>query len=422
MVALDRTNVVPFLTAHDADQQTEAALAAHRKVLEGTGAGADMLGWRTMLLERDQALESRVLDVAAEIREEADVLLCIGIGGSYLGARAVMQATAPPFGRPAGPEVIFAGHHLSPRYHEALLEALAGRRVYVNVISKSGTTLEPALALRLVRQALGSHLPSSRVIATTDARRGVLHDMARDEGYRTFEVPDDVGGRFSVLTPVGLLPIAVAGVDIRRLMVGAASAADGATRADATHPAVAYAADRHSLHDAGFTTEVLAVLDPALAGFAAWWQQLFGESEGKQGVGLFPVPALYTSDLHSLGQYMQEGRRNLVETFLVVDGEPAGPRIRVQDGDPDQLNYLAGRSMGEINRIACEATAAAHAAGGVPNWTFHLDRLDAESLGMMIYTFEHAVAVIGYLLGVDPFDQPGVEAYKSRMFERLGRP
>jgi glucose-6-phosphate isomerase len=423
VITLDRSRVTPFLKAANADEASDRALEAHRRVLDASGAGGDMLGWRTMLLRPDLQLVQRIQEVAAEIRAEGDVLLCIGIGGSYLGAQAVIDALTPQFGRRDGPEVVFAGHHLSPAYHAELLESLAGRRVYVNVISKSGTTLEPALAFRFARRFLldtGADA-TRRIIATTDERKGVLHDVSEARGYRTFVVPDDVGGRFSVLTPVGLLPIAAGGVDTSQLVEGAARAADDATRADSGHPALAYASDRAQLHADGFDTEILAVMEPRLRSFGSWWQQLFGESEGKNGRGLFPTVAQYTTDLHSLGQYVQEGPRNLVETFLLADGGPTGPVVEAEPGDPDQLNYLAGRSMMEINRVAFEATAAAHAEGGVPNWTFTLGALDSRTLGEAIYMFEHAVAVSAYLLGVNPFDQPGVEAYKVKMFDLLGR-
>jgi glucose-6-phosphate isomerase len=420
VITLDRSLVQPFLDGEDAERARVAALDAHRTVVEGTGAGEDMLGWRRLLLEPDHALIERVASVAEEIRRNADVLLCIGIGGSYLGAQAVMDALVPPFGIRDGPEVLFAGHHLGASYHTALLEHLRGRRVYVNVISKSGTTLEPALAFRLVRQALD--LPPERVIATTDANRGVLHDMAEAGGYRAFEVPDDVGGRFSVLTPVGLLPIAASGIDIRALIDGAADAAHRATHADGDHVALAYAADRSALRKAGYSTEVLAVVEPRLRSFGAWWQQLFGESEGKQGRGLLPVVVQYTTDLHSLGQYVQEGPRSLIETFLAVDAGDTGPVVYAEPGDADGLDYLAGRSMSAVNEVAHAATARAHADGGVPNSSMRLEALDAGALGEAIYTFEHACAVSAYMLGVNPFDQPGVEAYKSRMFDLLGRP
>ena len=381
-----------------------------------------MLGWRDMLLAPDDALLERVAEIADEIRERADVLLCIGIGGSYLGAEAVMQALTPHFDR-SGPEILFAGHHLSPAYHEQLFDYLDDKSVYVNVISKSGTTLEPALAFRFARQLLERFDDADRrIIATTDGARGTLHDLAVERGYRRFVIPDSVGGRFSVLTPVGLLPIAAAGIDVRSLFYGAAAEARRMTDADAGHPALQYAGDRFLFHEQGFATEVMAVMDASLRGIGAWWQQLFGESEGKEGKGLFPVVLQYTTDLHSVGQYVQQGQRTMVESFLRIDDADAGPTVGTIDGNPDGLNYLDGKPYGFINEQAWDATAEAHAEGGVPNWTVTLPRLDADTLGALIYFYEHAVAVGGTLLDVDPFNQPGVENYKQKMFSRLGRP
>ncbi|MEM6287544.1 MAG: glucose-6-phosphate isomerase [Bacteroidota bacterium] len=424
-LALDRSRVLPFLDRLDVDRDALDArvMEAHRRVLGGETESPEMLGWRDMLLEPDDALLASVAETAAEIRERADVLLCIGIGGSYLGAEAVMQALVPPFSG-AGPEVLFAGHHLGPDYHERLFDYLDGKSVYVNVISKSGTTLEPALAFRLARTFLEARFDDAdrRIVATTDASRGTLHDFAVEKGYRRYVVPDGVGGRFSVLTPVGLLPIAASGVDVRSLYYGAVSGARKVTEADAGHPALQYAGDRFAFHEAGYTTEVLAVMDPALKGIGAWWQQLFGESEGKDGKGLFPVVLQYTTDLHSVGQYVQQGKRTLVETFLRLDDAEAGLSISEEAGDPDGLNYLAGRPYGFANEKAYQGTAEAHAEGGVPNWTLTLPRLDAEAVGRLIHFYEHAVAVSGTLLGVDPFTQPGVETYKQKMFSLLGRP
>lgn len=381
-----------------------------------------MLGWRSMLLDPDDALIESVQQTADEIRERADVLVCVGIGGSYLGAEAVNQALAPYFSAD-GPEVLFAGHHLSPSYQEQLLQHLDGRSVYVNVISKSGTTLEPALAFRFLRRFLEDRFEdaSRRVIATTDAEKGVLRDLADEKGYRSYVVPDGVGGRFSVLTPVGLLPIAAAGHDVRSLFYGAVGAARTLTEADASHPALAYAGDRFAFHEAGYVVELMSTMEPKLRGFGFWWQQLFGESEGKEGKGLFPVTLQYTTDLHSVGQYVQEGKRLFVESFLRLDDASLGLAPDKEDGNPDQLNDLAGTPYGTANRAAWEGTAEAHREGGVPNWTWTLPRIDADALGEAIYTFEHAVAVSGTMLGVNPFDQPGVEAYKKKMFALLGR-
>ena len=420
-LALDRTHALDALP--DRPALDDHVAEAHRRVLDGETESPEMLGWRRMLLDPDDALLESVAETAAEVRDRADVLLCIGIGGSYLGAEAVMQALATPF-QSDGPEILFAGHHLGPAYHERLLGYLDGKSVYVNVISKSGTTLEPALAFRFARRFVEGRFDDAdrRIIATTDGARGALHDLAVEKGYRRYVVPDGVGGRFSVLTPVGLLPIAASGVDVRSLFYGAVAGAREVTDAGTDHPALQYAGDRFAFHEAGYTTEVMAVMDPALRGIGAWWQQLFGESEGKDGKGLFPVVLQYTTDLHSVGQYVQQGQRTLVETFLRVDDAGAGLEVAEQDDNGDGLNYLAGKTYGEINEKAYAATAEAHAEGGVPNWTVTLPRLDAESVGRLVHFYEHAVSVSGTLLGVDPFNQPGVENYKQKMFSLLGRP
>ncbi len=419
-LSLDRSRVLPFLT--DRDALDADVMAAHARVLDGETRSPDMLGWRQMLLNPDDALIESVQQVADEVRERADVLVCVGIGGSYLGAEAVNQALAPYFGGD-GPEVIFAGHHLSPSYHEELMAHLDGRSVYVNVISKSGTTLEPAMAFRFLRRFLEERFDDAarRVIATTDGASGVLRTLADEKGYRTYVVPDDVGGRFSVLTPVGLLPIAAAGHDIRSLFYGAVGAARGLTEAGADHPALAYAGDRFAFHEAGYSVELMSVMEAKLRGFGYWWQQLYGESEGKEGKGLFPVTLQYTTDLHSVGQYVQEGKRLFVESFLRLDDDKAGLTLDEEPGSADGLNDLAGTSYGTANKAAWEGTAEAHREGDVPSWTWTLPRIDADALGEAIYAFEHAVAVSGTLLGVNPFDQPGVEAYKKKMFRLLGR-
>ena len=430
MLTLDRRLAAPFIDDDArADLQPRVA-AAHEAVLNGTGAGSDMLGWRDLVLSPDADVLDRVADVADEIRERADVLVCIGIGGSYLGAQAVISALTPHFSDDEGPAIVFAGHHLSPSYHERLLEYLEGKSVYANVISKSGSTLEPALAFRFVRRFLENNFDDSdrRIVMTTGPTGGLLNPLREslprpsgEKGYRKFVIPDGVGGRFSVLTPVGLLPIAAAGHDIRALMDGAGDAMRALEDVN-DNSANDYVADRFLLLEEGYKTELLAVFEPRLRDVGAWWQQLYGESEGKEHKGLFPSVAQYTSDLHSLGQYVQQGQRTLVETFLLADGDGDGPTVGTEDGNPDQLNYLAGKSYAEIDRAAYEATAAAHAEGGVPNWTLTLPALDARSLGEAIAFFEHAVAVSGYLLEVNPFDQPGVENYKQKMFKLLGRP
>ncbi len=422
-ISLDRSHVTAALEDTARSALEARALEAHRRVVEGETQSPDMLGWRSLLLDPDDALLESVIEVAAEIRERADVLLCIGIGGSYLGSEAVMEALVPPFSSD-GPEILFAGHHLGPDYHERLFEYLEGKSVYVNVISKSGTTLEPALAFRMARRFLEERFEDAdrRIIATTDAAQGTLHDFAVEQGYRRYVVPDNVGGRFSVVTPVGLLPIAVAGIDIQAMFYGAVDEARAFTDADASSSVLQYAADRYAFHEAGYATEVMAVMDPRLRGIGAWWQQLFGESEGKESKGLFPVVLQYTTDLHSVGQYVQQGQRTMVESFLRIDDADQGPSVSEIDGNADGLNYLAGKPYGFINEKAYQGTAEAHLEGDVPNWTVTLPRLDAEQVGRLLSFYMHAVAVSGTMLGVNPFNQPGVETYKKKMFSLLGKP
>ena len=422
MLHLDQQHLAPFLADAEFARIRPQVEAAHRALLDGTGPSADLTGWRTLLTQPDYGVIEEVEALAAEIRERADVLVCIGIGGSYLGAQAVIDALSPYFGR-KGPEVLFAGHHLSEAYLQQLLAYLEGKRVYINVISKSGTTLEPAVAFRFLRRWLEAHADDAdrRTIITTSPEGGALNHIGQERGYRKLVLPEGIGGRFSVLTPVGLLPIAAAGLDARALFEGAADAAGRYAEVRA-NPALDYAASRHLLHTRGYTTELLAVFEPRLRGVGFWWQQLFGESEGKEGKGLFPVSVQYTTDLHSLGQYVQEGKRVLAETFLLAGTAAGALAVERSADNADGLDYLTGKSVTEIEGAAYGATAQAHADGGVPNQTVRLDAPDAPHIGEAIYFFEHAVAVGGYVLGVDPFDQPGVEAYKKEMFRRLGRP
>lgn len=428
MLRLDYEHISPFVDPAALDRQLIAASGAHRRLIEKSGAGGDATGWRDLLTRPDYALLDDIAETARHIRNEADMLICIGIGGSYLGAEAVIQALSPTFrGRAGTPEILFAGHHMSSAYLHDLLEYAQGKSVFVNVISKSGRTLEPAIAFRCIRQYLEKNFDDAneRIIVTTDPKKGALNTLRATRGYKKYVIPESVGGRFSVLTPVGLLPIAAAGVDIRELFQGAASALVQLASPN-DNPALSYAAIRSVLLRQGLSIDLLSVFEPALYGFGRWWQQLFGESEGKNGTGLFPFVAQYSTDLHSIGQYVQEGQRSLMETFLMV--ERAGHALSVPEEpafgseDLDGLGYLAGQSLPTINRAAWEGTAKAHADGGVPNLTLWLEEISPKCLGEAIYFFEHAVAVSGYLLGVNPFDQPGVEAYKKEMFKRLGKP
>ena len=401
-----------------------AVAAATESIRRREGAGNDMLGWLDLPAQRDDL--QRTLDVAAKLRDEIDTLVVIGIGGSYLGARAVLEATAWKHDA-NDPTVYFAGHHLEGHALAGLLRSLEGREVAVNVISKSGTTTEPAIAFRLLRKWLedtyGDEKAARRIIATTDAQRGALRTLADQKDYTTFVVPDDVGGRFSVLTPVGLVPLAIAGCDVTALLDGAAAEAERCRSGTADEvPAVRYAALRHAAYLRGTQVEVLASFFPSLHSTAEWWKQLFGESEGKQGRGLFPASVDYTTDLHSMGQYMQDGRRVLLETFLDVAKPPRGPEIPSDPDDLDGLEYLAGRTVDAVNAEALPAVADAHVSGGVPCQTITLPDLGEASLGSLLYFFEFAVAVSGRLLCVNPFDQPGVEAYKTNLFRRLGKP
>lgn len=396
---------------------------ARASLLRREGAGAEMLGWMDLPSRKSEELD-RLRACAARLREELEILVVVGIGGSYLGARALLEALPAVEGVP---RILFAGHHLEASGYEQLLRTLRGRRWGINVISKSGTTTEPAIAFRILRAALeaecGADAARRRIVATTDGESGALRSLAERESYESFVVPDDVGGRFSVLTPVGLLPLAVAGVDVDALLAGAAAEL-GRCRdaAPLENPAILYAAHRDERYRSGYQIELLASFHPSLSMLAEWWKQLYGESEGKQGRGLFPASVVYTTDLHSMGQYVQEGRRTLIETFLVVEDATSPLSVPVVEDDLDGLNYLGGRSVAEINRLAFDAVAQAHAEGGVQVMSIHLPRLDARCLGGLVYFFEFAVAMAGRLAGVNPFDQPGVEAYKRRLFQLLGKP
>jgi glucose-6-phosphate isomerase len=432
-VRFDYTKALGFVSPQELAYMEGAVHMAHEQLHQRKGPGSDFTGWVELPLRYDREEFERIKRAAARIQEDSDALVVIGIGGSYLGARATIEALGHSFfnqlprDRRGAPEIYFAGKEISPVYLSHLLEVLEGKRISVNVISKSGTTTEPAIAFRFFREYLerryGKEEARRRIYATTDRRRGALRKLAEEEGYETFVIPDDVGGRYSVLTAVGLLPIAVAGIDIDQLMAGAADGVSAFGNPDlAENPAYQYAAVRNALYRKGKTVELLVHYEPALRYTAEWWKQLFGESEGKDGKGLFPASVEFSTDLHSMGQYIQEGLRMLVETVLHVERPRVDLEIGFDPSDLDGLNFLAGRTMDDVNKRAFEGTLLAHTDGGVPNLVVTLPELTPYHYGQLLYFFEKACGISGYLLGVNPFDQPGVEAYKKNMFALLGKP
>lgn len=404
----------------------DEALKAYDTLVEGTGEGNDYIGWLRLPENYDREEYERIKKAAEKIRGDSEALVVIGIGGSYLGARAVVEALLPTFNRPK-PEILFAGNHLSAPETVEMLEYLDGKKFSINVISKSGTTTEPAVAFRLFKELLeknvGVEEAKKRIYATTDRARGALKTLATEEGYETFVVPDDVGGRFTVLTAVGLLPIACAGLDIDGLMRGAQKMMEKCYVRDfEKNDAMRYAALRNVLYREGKAIEILVAYEPRLHYVQEWWKQLFGESEGKDHKSLFPVSVGNTTDLHSLGQSVQQGQRNLFETVVNVEEPAKNLVLKEEANNLDGLNYLAGKTLDEVNKKAMLGTLQAHVDGDVPNVAVTIDRLDAESLGELLYFFEFSVGVSGYILGVNPFNQPGVEMYKANMFRLLGKP
>lgn len=428
MVKIDIESAKEFLTSGEFAEANQKAEAAYRQVAEGSGQGSEWLGWRRILSEPNDAEIEELSDHAARIREDADIFIVCGIGGSYTGAMAVIKALNPVF-RNHGPEILFAGHHMSGKYLKELIEYLEVpneegefKSVYLNVISKSGSTLETALAFRMLRNWIHEKYEDAgqRIIATTGPTGGVLNKIIEKEGYKKYIIPDDVGGRYSVLTPVGLLPIAVAGIDIQRLFYGAVSVMEKEN--NSRKELLDYASIRYLMHEKGYAVDVIGSFEPELNGFAAWIQQLIGESEGKEGKGLFPALAGFSTDLHSVGQLIQEGRRNIFETLLVVDSPISDLKVNRGDGeDIDQLNYLTGKSFHEINRSALEGTVQAHSEGGIPVCKVIIDSLNEQNLGELIYFYELFTAVYVYMLEVNPFNQPGVEDYKKAMYRLLGK-
>ncbi len=431
-LSFDYSKAEDFLKKYEIDFMKEQVETAAKILEEKSGPGNDFLGWLDLPENYDKDEFERIKKAADKIKETADVLLVVGIGGSYLGARAAIEFLGNSFynmmykeDRKA-PEIYFVGQNISSTYMTHLLKLIEGKDVCVNIISKSGTTTEPAIAFRIIKEHIekkyGKDGAKERIFATTDANKGALKQLATNEGYETFVVPDDVGGRFSVLTPVGLLPIAAAGIDIDDLMQGAKDAMNDYKAPYAKNDCYKYAAARNALLRKGKSIEILVNYEPSLHYIAEWWKQLYGESEGKDGKGIFPAAVDFTTDLHSMGQYIQDGQRILFETVLNV--EKASEEIMIKE-DPDNLdglNFVAGKTMDYVNKKALEGTMLAHTDGGVPNLMINIPESTPYHLGYMFYFFEKACGISGYILGVNPFDQPGVEAYKKNMFGLLGKP
>ena len=428
MLTVDCSNSVPFLPQDYLSSRQQALETAHRMLLEGSGAGGEFTGWVYLPRDYDRAEFVRIQSAAEKIRSDSQVLVVIGIGGSYLGARAVIELlTSQNYNlHPDRVQILFAGNSLSTDALQETIDLIGGRDFSVNVISKSGTTTEPAVAFRifkaLLEQRYGREGARSRIYATTDARRGALKGLADAEGYEQFVVPDAVGGRYSVLTAVGLLPIAAAGIDISALMDGAAHAMEVLSLPGPANPAWQYAAARHALYEGGKSVELLACYEPSFRFFAEWWKQLYGESEGKEGKGLFPASVEFTADLHSMGQYIQQGQRLMFETVVCFQHPRTRVDIPLDPDNVDGLNFLAGQSLDFVARQALRGTLLAHVDGGVPNILIQLPDRNSECIGALIYFFEFACGLSGYLLEVNPFDQPGVEAYKNNMYALLGKP
>lgn len=427
MVRIDRSGTETFVQPHTLDKA--ACKMAIDTLCSGTGAGNDFIGWVDLPVNYDKAEFARIQQAAKKIQSSSKALVVIGIGGSYLGARAVIELLKSPNYNALAkdtPDIYFVGNGISS---DALTDvaAMIGERDFsVNVISKSGTTTEPAIAFRIFKEMLekkyGKEGARERIFATTDKARGALKTLATQEGYETFVVPDNVGGRYSVLTAVGLLPIACCGVDIEKLMQGAADERETLLKEGVESAAAQYAMHRQYLYKTGMHIEILAAYEPSFRFMAEWWKQLYGESEGKDKLGIFPASVDLTPDLHSMGQYMQDGLRMLQETVVAFDESRTCVKVPEDATDLDGLNYLAGREMSYINEKAMEATRAAHVEGGVPVTILRLPKITEEAAGALIYFFEFACGVSGYMSGVNPFNQPGVEAYKKNMFHLLGKP
>ncbi|WP_312468989.1 glucose-6-phosphate isomerase [Neobacillus sp.] len=432
-VRFDYSKALSFFGEHELTYLRDAVKVAHHSLHEKTGAGNDFLGWIELPTNYDKEEFSRIQKSAEKIKADSDVLLVIGIGGSYLGARAAIEMLQHSFYNALSkekrktPQIIFVGNNISSSYMSDCIELLDGKDFSINVISKSGTTTEPAIAFRIFRKLLeekyGHEEARKRIYATTDKAKGALKTLSNEEGYETFVIPDDVGGRYSVLTAVGLLPIAASGANIEKMMEGASQAQEDFGHSELEdNLAYQYAAVRNALYNKGKTIEMLINYEPGLQYFSEWWKQLFGESEGKDQKGIYPSSANFSTDLHSLGQYVQEGRRDLFETIIKVEKPRHELKIEAVENDLDGLNYLAGQTIDFVNNKAFEGTMLAHTDGGVPNLIVTIPAMDEYTFGYLAYFFEKACAMSGYLLGVNPFDQPGVEAYKVNMFALLGKP
>ncbi|MNW43012.1 glucose-6-phosphate isomerase [Fontibacillus panacisegetis] len=432
-VSFDYSKALQFVGQNEVDNLTEYVRVAHEQLHNGTGAGSDYRGWIDLPTEYDKEEFARIQKAAAKIQSDSEVLIVVGIGGSYLGARAAIEALSHSFynelpkDKRKTPEIYFAGNNISSTYVNHLLDLIEGKDFSVNVISKSGTTTEPAIAFRIFRAALekkyGKEEARKRIYATTDREKGALKKLSNEEGYETFVIPDDVGGRYSVLTAVGLLPIATAGINIEEMMQGAADAAKEYSNPNlAENVSYQYAAVRNALYRKGKVTEILVNYEPSLHYVSEWWKQLFGESEGKDYKGIFPAAVDFSTDLHSMGQFIQEGNRNIFETVIQVTEVPSHITIESDPADLDGLNFLAGKTLDFVNKKAFQGTLLAHTDGEVPNLVVNVPDLTPYSFGYLVYFFEKACGISGYLMGVNPFDQPGVEAYKKNMFALLGKP
>jgi len=432
-ISFDYSRAAGFVSAEEMENMKATVVCAKNVLMDKSGAGNDFLGWIDLPVDYDKEEFQRIKTAAEKIQNDSDVLLVIGIGGSYLGARAAIEFLSHSFynvlpkGKRKTPEIYFVGNSISSKYIHDLKDVLEEKDFSVNIISKSGTTTEPAIAFRVFKDMLiekyGREEANKRIYATTDKARGALKNLADEEGYESFVVPDDVGGRFSVLTAVGLLPIAVSGADIDKLMEGAEAARKETLEAPyESNGALQYAAVRNILLRKGKTVEIVANYEPSLHYVSEWWKQLFGESEGKDQRGIFPAAVDLTTDLHSMGQFIQDGSRIMFETVLEMEESPGSILLKEEEVDTDGMNYLAGKSVDFVNKSAMNGTILAHTDGNVPNLMVKIPKQDEYSLGQLFYFFEYACGISGYILGVNPFNQPGVESYKKNMFALLGKP